>query len=164
MKIYNIIILLFLSFIFSTKTYSSENNKEFFKLFPVGKVEKKGDSTVVRIFDSYSEALKGLDDFSHVIVVYWFHKNDTPIERSVLQIHPRSNSKNPMTGIFACRSPLRPNLIALSVCKIISIIGNSIYIERIDAFDGSPVIDLKPYIPSIDKPKGNISLPDWLNN
>ena len=164
MKTYNIIILLFLSFFLFLKSYSFENSEDFFKLFPIGKVEKKGDSTYIKISYKYSDALKGLDEFSHVIVIYWFHKNDTPEKRSILQVHPRGNKKNPLTGVFACRAPVRPNLIALTVCKILSINGNNIYIDKIDAFGESPVIDLKPYIPRIDNPKKDIRLPDWLRN
>jgi len=164
MKIYNIIILLFFSFFLLFEAYSFENSEEVFKVFPVGKVEKKEDSTFIKISDKYLEAIKGLDEFSHVIVIYWFHRNDTPEKRSILQVHPRGNKKNPLTGIFACRAPVRPNLIALTVCKILSINGNNIYIDEIDAFDESPVLDLKPYIPRIDNPKKDIRLPDWLRN
>ena len=164
MKIYNIIILLSLYFLIPIKTQSLKNSPEFFKLFPVGKVEKKGNSTTVKIFDKYSNALKGLDGFSHMIVVYWFHKNDTPEKRSILQVHPRGNKKNPLTGVFSCRAPVRPNLIAIKVCKILSIKGNIVHIDKIDAFDESPVIDLKPYIPRIDNPKKEIRLPDWLKD
>ena len=164
MKIYNIIVLLFLSFFLFLKGCSYENSEDFFKLFPVGKVEKKRDSTFIKISDKYSDAIKGLDEFSHVIVIYWFHKNDTPEKRSILQVHPRGNKNNPLTGIFACRAPVRPNLIALTVCKILSINGNNIHIDEIDAFDESPVLDLKPYIPRIDNPKKDIRLPDWLRN
>jgi len=156
--------MFFLPFFLFLKGYSLENSEDFLKLFPVGTVEKKGDSIFIKVSDKYSNALKGLDEFSHVIVIYWFHKNDTPEKRSILQVHPRGNKKNPLTGVFACRAPVRPNLIALTVCKILSINGNNIYIDKIDAFDESPVLDLKPYIPSVDNPKKDIGLPDWLRN
>ena len=163
MKIYTISILLLFSFLLSFKAYSFQNSGEFFKIYPIGKVKKKGDSTFIKILDRYSNALKGMDEFSHVIVVYWFNKNDTPEKRSILQVHPRGNKENPMTGVFACRSPARPNLIALAVCKIISVEKNVIYIDKIDAFDESPVIDLKPYIPRLDSHRKDIRLPQWLD-
>lgn len=119
----------------------------------------------LRIFDRYADALKGLDGFSHVWVFYWLDKNDTPRKRSTLQVHPRGNKKNPLVckvGIFACRAPVRPNLIALSLCKILSVKGGVVHIEKIDAFDNSPVLDLKPYAPGIDSPTKGVRLPDWV--
>ena len=150
-----------------TETVEEEEPKTFFKLYPVGRVENKGKSVWLRIFDRYADALKGLDGFSHVIVLYWFDKNDTPRKRSILQVYPRGNKKNPLTGVFACRAPVRPNLIALSLCKILSVNpapnkGGVVHIEKIDAFDSSPVLDLKPYAPGIDSPTKGIRLPDWL--
>jgi len=144
------------------ETMEEEGTKMFFKLYPVGRVEKKGKSVRLRIFDKYANALKGLDGFSHVWVLYWFDRNDTPRKRSILQVHPRGNSKNPLTGIFACRAPVRPNLIALSLCKVLSVKGAVVHIDKIDALDDSPVLDLKPYVPGIDSPTKDVQLPDWL--
>lgn len=70
--------------------------------------------------------------------------------------------KNPLTGVFACRAPVRPNLIALSLCKVLSITNNIIAVDKIDAFNGSPILDIKPYIPSIDNEPKDIRMPDWL--
>jgi tRNA-Thr(GGU) m(6)t(6)A37 methyltransferase TsaA len=142
-----------------------EKKKEtFFKLYPVGKVQKQHGTTRLRIFDRYRDALKGLEDFSHVIVLYWFDRNDTLEKRSILQVHPRGDKKNPLTGVFACRAPVRPNLIALSRCKILSIQNEIVTVDKIDAFDGSPILDIKPYIPSIDKKTNGIHMPDWLKD
>jgi len=139
-----------------------EAEKTFFKLYPVGRIEKKDKSVCLRIFDRYTDALKGLDSFSHVLVLYWFDKNDTPEKRSILQVRPRGKKENPLTGVFACRAPTRPNLIALSLCKILSVKDGIVYIDKIDAFDDSPVLDLKPYIPRVDSRTKDIQLPDWL--
>ena len=67
-------------------------------------------------------------------------------------------------GVFACRSPYRPNLIALDVCKILSIDGLAIRIDKTHAFDETPILDLKPYIPNLDDPaeRSAVRLPDWL--
>ena len=132
-----------------------------YKVYPIGTVEKQGGTVRLRIGPKYAPALKGLDGFSHVCVLYWFHKNDTPRKRGILQVHPRGNRKNPLTGVFACRAPVRPNLIALSVCKVLSVKGGVVHVDRIDAFHDTPILDLKPHIPSIDSPKG-VRLPDWL--
>jgi tRNA (Thr-GGU) A37 N-methylase len=76
-------------------------------------------------------------------VVYWFHLNDTPEKRAVLQVHPQGNKANPMRGVFATHSPVRPNLIAISRCKILAVKDNVVEIDSIDAFTGTPVLDLK---------------------
>lgn len=135
---------------------------EPFKLFPVGKVERKDGAVRLRIDEKYAPAVKGLEGFSHVWVFYWFDRNDTPRKRSILQVHPRGNRSNPLTGVFACRAPVRPNLIALSLCKIVSIEGGVIRVEAIDAFDETPIVDLKPYCPGIDRPAKGHRVPDWL--
>ena len=139
-----------------------ENAGGSFELYPVGKVKRNGKSVSLNIFKKYKDALKGLDGFAHVFVLYWFDRNDTPEKRSILQVHPRGNKKNPLTGVFACRAPVRPNLIALSLCKIISVKNNIVYIENIDALNNSPILDIKPYIPSIDHILKDVHVPDWL--
>ena len=103
--------------------------------------------------------LLGLDGWSHVWVFWWFDKNDTPRKRSILEVHPRGDRNNPRSGVFATRAPVRPNLIALSLCKIISVKENLVEIESIDAFDGTPVLDLKPYAPGADS--ASATTPDW---
>jgi len=105
--------------------------------------------------------LLGLDGFSHVYVFWWFDKNDTPEKRSILQVHPRGNPKNPLTGVFATRSPVRPNLIALTLCKVVSVKENVVEVEKIDAFPGTAVLDIKPFIPGYDSVP-DARVPDWL--
>ena len=145
-----------------TETEQEREGKMFFKLYPVGRVEKKGGSVRLRILDKYAGALQGLNGFSHLFVLYWFDRNDTPRKRGVLQVHPRGNRENPLTGVFACRAPVRPNLIALSLCKILSVKEAVVRIDKIDAFDGSPILDIKPYIPQLDSAAKDVRLPDWL--
>ena len=144
------------------ETTGEEGAKMFFKLYPAGRVQKKDKSVKLRIFDKYADALKGLDGFSHVWVLYWFDKNNTPRKRSILQVHPRGNRENPLTGVFACRSPVRPNLIAMSLCRILSVKAGVVQIDKIDAFDGTPILDLKPYALGIDRPTKDVRIPDWL--
>jgi tRNA-Thr(GGU) m(6)t(6)A37 methyltransferase TsaA len=138
----------------------SEEPEASFKLFPVGKVEKDGSSTRVRIFKQYADALLGLEEWSHVNVLYWFHENDDPAKRRTLRVHPRGNPENPLTGVFACRSPVRPNLIALTVCKVVSVRDDVLEVDAIDALDGTPVLDLKPHIPP-DEPRDGVRVPRW---
>lgn len=131
-----------------------------FRVFPVGRVEKQGSSVRLRILDPFVDALLGLEEWSHVNVIYWFDQNDVPEKRSILRVHPRGNQGNPLTGVFACRAPVRPNLIALSVCKLLSVQGNLVHIESIDALDATPILDLKPFIPT-DAPKQDVRVPAW---
>jgi tRNA-Thr(GGU) m(6)t(6)A37 methyltransferase TsaA len=138
----------------------NEAPKTTFKLVPIGKVEKKGAAVRLRIFDEYTDGLLGLDEWSHVNVFYWFDQNDTPQQRRVLRIHPRGDKQNPLTGVFACRAPMRPNLIALSVSKIVSVQGNLITLDELDAFDGTPILDLKPFVPP-DAPAKDVRVPAW---
>jgi len=121
-----------------------------FKVYPVGRVHKTGHETALEVFPPYRDALLGLDKFSHVIVIYWFDRNDTPEKRSILRVHPRGDQRNPLSGVFATRSPVRPNLLGLSTCKIKSVDNGRIYVEAIDAYDGTPILDLKPFIPGND--------------
>ena len=144
------------------ETVNEKENETFLKLRPVGVVQRQGKSVKLRIYDRYRDALKGLDGFSHAIVLYWFDRNDTPEKRNILQVHPHGNKKNPLTGVFACCAPVRPNLIALSLCKILAIRGEVLSIDKIDALDGSPILDIKPYIPSIDCETKGVRIPDWL--
>ena len=71
------------------------------------------------------------------------------------------NRENPLTGVFAARCPRRPNLVALTLCKIVSVKDNVIEVEKIDAFDDTPVIDIKPYLPGYDTAE-DAKVPEWL--
>ena len=135
--------------------------KESFQIYPVGTVRKTDTSASIEIFDDYTDALLGLDGFSHIVVLYWFDQNDTSEKRRVLQVHPRKDPSNPLTGVFATHSPARPNLIGLTRCKILSIEDNRIVIEDIDALDGTPVIDIKCYIPHSEGDYG-VRVPNWV--
>jgi len=132
-----------------------------FQIFPVGAVAKKEEATWIEIFEPYCDALLGLQGFSHIQVLFWFHENDTADRRKTLRVHPRGDKKMPLTGVFATHSPLRPNLIGLTICKIKSIRDRCIEIEDIDAFDGTPVIDVKCYIPGSTS-GSDVQVPDWV--
>ena len=114
-----------------------------FTVHPVGWIRKAEGRTTIVVDKKYQAGLLGLDNFREVWVLYWFDRNDTPEKRSILQVHPRGNKNNPKRGVFATHSPVRPNLIAMSRCKIISVKENVIEIDGIDAFPDTPVLDLK---------------------
>lgn len=124
--------------------------RESFTLYPIGQVKKHAGRTTIVIDKKYQSGLLGLDKYPYIHVLYWFDRNDTPSQRAILQIHPRGNKGNAPSGVFATRSPVRPNLIALSLCRIISIKDNVIEIEGIDAFPDTPVLDIKPYVRGMD--------------
>jgi tRNA-Thr(GGU) m(6)t(6)A37 methyltransferase TsaA len=132
-----------------------------YRIHPVGWIRKTEDSACIEIFDAYRDAMSGLEGFSHIHVLFWFHENDTPEHRRTLKVHPRNNPANPLTGVFATHSPRRPNLIGLTRCRITGIEGNRIAVEAIDARDGSPVIDIKCFIPD-PSPSADVRLPDWV--
>jgi tRNA-Thr(GGU) m(6)t(6)A37 methyltransferase TsaA len=136
--------------------------EEKFILSPIGSVHKDKGRTTLVMNKEVEPALHGLDGFSHVWVFWWFDHNDTSKKRSVLQVHPRGNSKNPLTGVFACRSPARPNLIALTLCRVLSVKDNVVEIDEIDAFVNTPILDIKPYIPGFDSAEA--SVPYWLKD
>jgi len=131
-----------------------------FRLFPIGEVEKSDQAVGLRIFDQYVDGLLGLEGWSHANVLYWFDQNDTPPRRRILRVHPRGDRENPLTGVFACRAAVRPNLIALSVAKILSVEGNLVTLDDLDAFAGTPILDLKPFIPP-DAPRQDVRVPAW---
>lgn len=132
----------------------------YFQIHPVGTVKRQNEKHVIEILPQYVDALLGLDQFSHILVFCWLHQNDSPEKRSVLQVHPRGDRRNPLSGVFATRSPVRPNLIGLSTCKVLSIRGNIINLDSIDAFDGTPVIDIKPCMSREDLVP-EVRVPDW---
>lgn len=131
-----------------------------FTVNPIGQVKKAEGRTLIVLDKKYQPGLLGLEGFSHIQVIYWFDKNDTPQKRAILQVHPRGDPKNPLTGVFACRAPVRPNLIALSLCKVVSVKDNVVEVEKIDAFEGTPVLDIKPYTPGQDSASG-VKVPEW---
>jgi tRNA-Thr(GGU) m(6)t(6)A37 methyltransferase TsaA len=120
---------------------------ETFTMHPIGHVAKEDGVARIVLDPGYRDGLLGLDEFSHVWVIFWFDQNDTPERRAILQVHPRRDPRNPLSGVFATRAPVRPNLIGLTLCRIVSVRDGVVEVDDIDAFDGTPVLDLKPYIP-----------------
>ena len=114
-----------------------------YKVYPIGWVRKSEGRTYLVIEEAYQDALMGVEQLDAIWVLWWFDRNDTPEKRSILQVHPFGDPVNPLRGVFATRAPVRPNLIALTRCNIISVKGNVIEIEEIDAFADTPILDLK---------------------
>lgn len=109
-----------------------------------------------------TESLAGLSEFSHIEVVF-FMDGVAESERNRGSRHPRGDSKYPLTGVFAQRGRNRPNPLGLTVCRIKSIDGLRLEVQDCDAIDGSPVLDIKPYVCSFG-PKGKVSEPRWMQD
>ena len=106
-----------------------------------------------------TDALAGLADFSHVEVLFHFHK--VAEEKIVSSArHPRGRSDWPKVGIFAQRGKGRPNRLAVTVCRIMALDGLTLTVKGLDAIDGTPVLDLKPYLSGF-APRGEVREPDW---
>jgi len=134
------------------------------KLFvtPIGKISINEDGMFVKVDPVYIPALQELDGFSHLNVMWWFDGCDNEHSRNVLEVEAPYKKSPAIMGTFATRSPERPNPIAISVCQIIYIDHDKgiIQLAYIDANDNSPIIDLKPYVPSIDRVE-NPGVPEW---
>jgi tRNA-Thr(GGU) m(6)t(6)A37 methyltransferase TsaA len=113
--------------------------------------------TEIVVDEEFTEALNGIDDYSHVVVVYWMDK----VKEHVITHRPQGNPDVPVVGILSCRCPQRPNPIAISTVRLLGHEGNKITVKGLDILDGTPVIDIKPYWPQYDKVEGG-RIPDWV--
>lgn len=105
------------------------------------------------------DALAGLDAFSHLEVVFQFHLVD-PSSINTSARHPRGNLDWPKVGIFAQRGKNRPNRLGVSRCRLVAVAGLDIHVRGLDAIDGSPVLDVKPYMAEFG-PQGQTVQPEW---
>ncbi len=113
----------------------------------------------MEIDPQYNEALDGLEGFSHIIVLYWMHR--AVFDKKRLKGHPMGKKDAPLQGLFAIRTPNRPNAIGKSTVRLLERRGNILKVQGLDAIDGSPVLDIKPYIPGYDSAEG-ATFPDWV--
>ena len=97
----------------------------------------------IAIDRKFASGLQGLDDFSHLFVLFWLH--EMPKSRRRLKVHPQGRLDIRKVGIFATRSPHRPNPIGLTLVKLLVRRGRTLTVKGLDAYDGTPVLDLKPY-------------------
>jgi tRNA (adenine37-N6)-methyltransferase len=107
-----------------------------------------------------ADSLSGLGDFSHVEIIFYMDQ----IELSKIETtsrHPRGNKNWPKVGIFAQRAKYRPNQIGVTICKILKIEDTKLYTEGLDAVDGTPVLDIKPWVREFE-PRGQVFQPTWI--
>jgi len=113
------------------------------------------------IFPQWEALLDGIDAFSHILVLYWPHLID-PQRRNLRKVHPMGRKDLPLQGIFATCSPARPNPVLVSAVPLLERTANVIKVRGLEAVDGSPIIDIKPYSRSycgVDKPR----VPEWMH-
>jgi len=111
---------------------------------PIQPAGAKNIDGTVEIFPEYAEGLKDLEGFSHIILIYHFHLS----KEAPLKVSPYMDSK--MHGVFAMRGPSRPNPVGISVVRLIGIEENILHIQDIEVVDGTPLLDIKPYVPEFD--------------
>jgi tRNA-Thr(GGU) m(6)t(6)A37 methyltransferase TsaA len=111
---------------------------------PIQSVAARDVEGVVELFPQYAEGLRDIDGFSHLILIYHFHLSDN----SSLIVRPYLDDET--HGVFATRAPARPNPIGISVVRLTRVHGTRLHITGVDMLDGTPVLDIKPYIPQFD--------------
>ena len=123
---------------------------------PIQPTGASGITGTVEIFETFAAGLKDLDGFSHIILLYYFHRSNG----YKLEIVPFLDDKP--HGVFATRAPNRPNLIGLSIVQLNKIENSILYIENIDVLDETPLLDIKPYVPDFDGQTGVRT--GWMKN
>jgi tRNA-Thr(GGU) m(6)t(6)A37 methyltransferase TsaA len=127
-----------------------------FTLYPIGSIQshlqnredapKQGKEGApdawLEVKPEFADALEGITVGDELIVISWFHMSN----RETLKVHPRSDQNNPLTGVFATRSPDRPNPLGLHPVTVSEISGNRLLVGPIEAIDGTPVVDIKPVL------------------
>ena len=115
----------------------------------------------IEIGPDYTGILDGIEDFSHLLVLYWAHQVDKE-GRLLTRVHPMGRKDLPLVGVFSTCSPARPNPVLVSAVTLLARNGTILKVEGLDAVDGSPVVDIKPYLPtyySVNDAKLSI----WMN-
>lgn len=132
-----------------------------YTISPIGYTKRNGMDAFLEINDKYIHGLKELDNFSHVMVLWLADKIEN--RENMMQVYP-PYALDKLTGVFATRAEYRPNQIAVTTCKILDVNEEKgiITVANLDAIDGTPIIDLKPYMPSFDRVK-QPKIPNWLS-
>jgi len=121
-------------------------------------VKDKSRISQIIIRDELIEALEGVDGFSHLFVLFWLNQTSSK-QRMTLKVHPRGRLDMPLLGVFATRTSLRPNPIGLTLVELLKVEGNTLTVRGLDAFDGTPILDIKPFDSWDTAEKARV--PDW---
>jgi len=119
---------------------------------PVQPCGAKESFATIEFKDEFKEGLKDLDGFSHVYLIYYFHK----VNEHKLSVIPFNDKTDTPRGVFSTRTPVHPNSIGLSVVELVDVKDNVVTIKGVDILDGTPLIDIKPYIENFDKVEGEV--------
>ena len=148
----------------------STEEKMGLAMTPVGRVKNQvkdrkdaswgNDVSSIVLEAPYVSGLKGLEAFSHAIILFWLDQAVYDREKH-LQRRPRNREDMPLVGIFAQRAKNRPNRIGLTAVEILSVTEDTLTVKGLDAVDGTPVLDIKPYYPAYDK--RDATVPEWVN-
>ena len=111
------------------------------EILPIGRViGNEGGRAEIEVLPEYQEGLFRIEENDRILVLYIFDRT-TEVQ---MRVHPRGDPRNPEVGVFASRSPMRPNHIAVTEVRLVAVEGNKLTVEGLDALDGSPVVDTKP--------------------
>lgn len=123
-----------------------------------GGVKDKSAVCEITVKSGLTSALEGIEEYSHLYVLFWMHKLAEE-DRGRRKVHPRGRLDMPLLGVFATRTQYRPNPIGLTVVELLKVDGNVLTVRGLDAYDNTPVLDLKPF-DFWDEAK-NVKVPDW---
>lgn len=115
----------------------------------------------VHVNEEYASGLQGLEEFSHAVVVMWLHLADFDPQEH-LRRRPQGRKDMPCVGIFSQRARHRPNSIGITAVEVVDVKGNMLRVRGLDAIDGTPVLDVRPYFPHYDR-VDDASVPDWVD-
>lgn len=118
------------------------------------------DVSTIVLNEEYHSGLKGLENFTHVFILYYLDKAAYQKEKH-LQRRPQNREDMPLVGIFSQRGKDRPNQIGMTSVRIVSVGGAALTVKGLDAIDGTPVLDIKPYYPVYDKKDAKV--PEWVD-
>ncbi len=137
---------------------------------PIGRVrnsirtkKREGWGTVVsriELAPKYASALDGIEEYSHLLVIFWLSRVSSAARGKILKIHPRSRPDLPLVGVFATRTQYRPNPIGLTQVQLLGRKGHILTVKGLDALNGTPVIDIKPISPKTEMP-ARFRVPEW---
>ena len=135
-----------------------------YQIHPIGYVRSAEDGSYLEVLEPFRPALKQLDRFSHVIVLWWADQHDDEKSRSIMQCMP-PYAEDKLTGVFACRAEYRPNPVAITVCQLFAVDEERgiVQVPYIDAYDGTPIVDLKAYFPVCDRVR-EAKVPEWISD
>ena len=121
------------------------NSIGYVKTSAVGdEVKDKSIISEIVLRDELVEGLEGISGFSHLFVLFWLNQVSDK-QRMILKVHPKGRTDLPLLGVFATRTVLRPNPIGLTLVELVSVEGNVLTVKGLHAYDGTPVLDVKPF-------------------